>query len=113
MSSPSPKDGPFWGTYKHQFGPSENACLISLLANQDIPEPKLKIAFQCPSDLFAICGFKDSSDYQIFQYVAGTILNLPPSMIMTFPVTYAPARLVRNRIAPAMSSSVPIFSKGI
>jgi hypothetical protein len=37
----------------------------------------------------------------------------PPSSISTLPVLYAPARLVRNRIAPAISSSVPDLSSGI
>jgi hypothetical protein len=62
---------------------------------------------------FLVLELENSSSEQIFQYVAGTILNLPPSMSMTFPVRYAPARLVRNRIHPAISSSVPTLSKGI
>jgi len=47
------------------------------------------------------------------QNVAGSTLNLPPSINITLPVQYAPARLVRNSIAPAMSSSVPTLSRGI
>ena len=49
----------------------------------------------------------------IFQYVAGIRLNLPPSTSNTVPVRYAPARLVRNKITPAISSSVPTLSRGI
>lgn len=55
----------------------------------------------------------NTAHLRIFQYVAGTILNLPPSMSMTFPVIYAPALLVKKRIQPAISSSVPTLSKGI
>ena len=49
----------------------------------------------------------------IFQYVLGMILRRPPSVTMTFPLQYAPARDVRNRIQPAMSSIVPDLSAGI
>jgi hypothetical protein len=47
------------------------------------------------------------------QYVDGIMLNLPPSRITTLPVQYAPALLVRNKMHPAMSSSVPDLSRGI
>jgi hypothetical protein len=39
--------------------------------------------------------------------------SLPPSIIITFPVQYAPALLAMNRIHPAISSSVPDLSSGI
>lgn len=37
----------------------------------------------------------------------------PPSNTTTFPLQYAPALLVKKRIHPAMSSSVPDLSSGI
>lgn len=47
------------------------------------------------------------------QYVDGMIDSRPPSRTNTFPVQYAPALLVKNRIQPAISSSVPDLSSGI
>ena len=41
--------------------------------------------------------------YDIVQYVAGTIPSLPPSVLRAKPLIYAPARLQRNNVAPAMS----------
>lgn len=47
-----------------------------------------------------------------YQYVDGKVLRRPPSTTKTLPVQYAPALLVRNRIVPAISSSVPDLSNG-
>jgi hypothetical protein len=47
------------------------------------------------------------------QYVDGMRESRPPSRTMTFPLQYAPALLVKNKIQPAMSSSVPDLSSGI
>jgi hypothetical protein len=49
----------------------------------------------------------------VSQYVAGIKLNLPPSTNSTVPVKYAPPLLVRNKMTPAISSSVPVLSSGI
>ena len=46
------------------------------------------------------------------QYVDGMRESRPPSTTSTFPVQYAPALLVRNKIQPAISSSVPDLSSG-
>ena len=67
--------------------------------------------------MFYLWNWRSTHDLSTFaercQYVAGRLLNLPPSISITLPVTYAPALLVRNRIAPAMSSSVPTLCRGI
>ena len=47
------------------------------------------------------------------QYVDGMRESRPPSRTTTFPLQYAPALLVKNKIQPAMSSSVPDLSSGI
>ena len=46
------------------------------------------------------------------QIPAGTTLNLPPSMVITLPFRYAPARLAKYNVVPAISCSVPVLCCG-